>query len=274
MLSMINKRNRVKSKKGFSLSEMLLVVGLMAFVGAAAIGGIAVVTRIRERMEKEATANMIMLATVSYLRADLNDCENPQTMDCNKSNGAVYYTFSERYSLVTAWSRGNYNKGKNAEVLFMRNSPQAKYYNSNSGIMVCVECNDYTFVSGKDFATNYSYLPGKNPKKTNFQYTYPIAENVMQLALYDNPGVTYQVTTTMNTGMISVIGGDPEGDGSDYGKIIYDDENKLFKFWVFIVDSDWKYNSNKTIQQNIDSGVILTQYVEVCPDPLMPTTIP
>ena len=84
----INKKiqNKLRNKKGVSLAELLFAIGLMAFVATAAIGGIVVVSRVKETIDKQAKANMIMIATVGYLRADLNSCTNPADMTCAYDN--------------------------------------------------------------------------------------------------------------------------------------------------------------------------------------------
>ena len=80
-MRVLNKTSRKKtSRKGFTLSEILIAVGLMAVVATAAIGGLVVLTNARNTIEKQTQAEMIMIATVGYLREDLNCCTNPHTM--------------------------------------------------------------------------------------------------------------------------------------------------------------------------------------------------
>ena len=126
-----------RNRKGFSLSELLISMGIMAFVSLAAIGGIALVSRIRETMDRKAQAQMIMLATVNYMRADLNACTNPQTMSCD-SSGELYFTFKDRYSTVLGYDEYSGSTGNISRV-----SPQVKYYNSEQGIVVNCKCDGY-----------------------------------------------------------------------------------------------------------------------------------
>lgn len=132
-----------RNRKGFSLSELLISMGIMAFVSLAAIGGIALVSRIRETMDRKAQAQMIMLATVNYMRADLNACTNPQTMACSES-GDIYFTFKDRYTDILS-----YDEYTGATSSIVRVSPQVRYYNSVDGIVVNCKCDGYTgLVSG------------------------------------------------------------------------------------------------------------------------------
>ncbi len=122
-----------RNRKGFSLSELLISMGIMAFVSLAAIGGIALVSRIRETMDRKAQAQMIMLATVSYLRSDLNDCKDPQTMDCS-AGGTVWFTFGSRYGAVAISDSSG-----DGITNITRAGAKVRYYNTDGGIMVRCE---------------------------------------------------------------------------------------------------------------------------------------
>ncbi len=143
-----------RNRKGFSLSELLISMGIMAFVSLAAIGGIALVSRIRETMDRKAQAQMIMLATVNYLRDDLNECQNPQTMDVDAIEGDTSFILEDRYSTVKVYDEAS-GKYKDITRIF----PKVKYYNSEQGIVVNCKCDDYTgLVSGStapDLVTEY-----------------------------------------------------------------------------------------------------------------------
>lgn len=200
MRAIFNKQNKHNSKKGFSLAEVLIAVCLMAFVAVAAIGGIVVLTRVRDDIDRQTKANMIMIATVSYLTADLNDCQNPATMDCSvdysSKNGPLFFVCSERYIDVVVR-----DKNGTATAWITRNaSPKVQYWNTSSGIYVRLTC------------TGYSNPPSGFSKPQNNR-TYIIAQNIME-----------------GTGMYSRIGGN--------GKINYDDTKKLFEFTVEVVDSN------------------------------------
>ena len=211
----VNKnRKKLMNRKGFSLPEVLISVGLMAFVATAAIGGIALLAQIRGVIEKQATANMIMTATVNYLRADLNDCTNPCTIDCNtnyvNSNGPDFLFMESRYVDVII------RDGGGATATITRNNPRVQYWNVNPGnkvdqnpcygIGIRIVCDGFTGTIPTGM---------KAPAKTR---DYTIAENAMA-----------------GTGMYSQIGGD--------GKITYYPDEKLFKFTVVVIDA----NSGETV---------------------------
>ena len=65
--------------------------------------------------------------------------------------------------------------------------------------------------------------------------------------------------------MFSLIGDGTLDVGEKYEKglmteaIVWDDTNKLFTFWVYVIDENSK-------------EIIMKQYVEVCPDTLLPYT--
>lgn len=233
MRIIVNRVKNKRSRKGFSLSELLISVGLMAFVATAAIGGLVVVSRARETMDRLNKAEMIMIATVSYLRADLNNCKNPCPMNCSTENNAK----ATPYTIVSRYSNFIMRKSATSDVTALATyiSPVTAYYWNSTpakatlggdnkktplyGIWVRVECKGFSVPSGWSSGDIFS---GRS---------YVIAQNVMD-----------------GTGMYSRI---------KDGKIEYSADDKLFKFTVEIVD--------------INTGdVILSQYVEVCPDTLMP----
>lgn len=237
MRAMYYNRNTHKSRKGFSLSELLLAMGLMAFVATVAIGGLVVIAHIRDTMNRQATANMIMVATVSYLRADLNDCSNPGSMDCTKEANAKKTPFV----IVSRYSDFIVRKTETSTdtELATMNGPVTTYYWNSSptnatlggdnkktplyGIWVRVECSGYTLPAGWS-ASNITPWKGRS---------YLIAQNVMA-----------------GTGMYSRI---------KDGKINYDAQNNLYTFTIEVVDEK---NPN---------DVILSQEVKICPDPIIPT---
>ena len=51
------------NKRGFTLSEMLVTIAIMSFVGIGAVGGIALVLRIHNNMEQKNNALMLMTVT-------------------------------------------------------------------------------------------------------------------------------------------------------------------------------------------------------------------
>ena len=128
--------NKHRNKKGFSLPELLISIGLMAFVATAAIGGIAVLSHVRETIDKRNKAEMIMIATVEYLRADLNDCQNPDTMDCIAKTGS--YTFSTRYCKIFISDKTSQQNGATT-ALITAQPPSVKYWNTTSGIWVNIK---------------------------------------------------------------------------------------------------------------------------------------
>lgn len=231
----------IRSKKGFSLSELLISIGIMAFVATVAIGGLVVLANVRERINRQNQAEMIMVATVSYLRADLNYCSGATlyNMNCSSENDAK----KAPYIIVPQYPDFRYSdfiirKNKDSVITAVATKvPDIKVYYWNStpskpttggenpkkaiyGIWVRVECSDYSVPSG------WSKPPYKGR-------SYVIAQNVMA-----------------GTGMYSQI---------KDGKIEWDADANLYKFTVEVVDE-------KT------SKVILSQYVEVCPDTLLPYT--
>ena len=238
-----------KSRKGFSLSEVLISIGLMAFVGTAAIGGLVVVSDVRDKIDKQNKAEMIMYATEGYLRADLNNCTNPSDMDCsvdrgfdtgvNNAYGTVSFIMapgSNRYiSFMTCNNKDFYNV--TAFSHGTSSGAKVQYWNSPKGICVGVQFDSVT-------VDNTGYGTPSNRK-------YILAEMVVQ-----------------GTGMYTVIGDDSLNVGATYVKgtmdesIKWDDTEKMFTFWIYIID---KNDNNK---------VIMKHKVEVCPDPLMPVTIP
>jgi len=237
-----NSNNR--SRKGFTLSEVLISVALMAFVGTAAIGGIALLFRIRAKINKQAQAEMVMIATVGYLRTDLDCVTNPNDMDCspsafalenNNANafGPVFYSIDSdegRYTSLLIKDSSD-----NTIASATGSSPSVQYWNSSSGICVGVK------YSGKPVTSNGSDGP------TQFR-KYILCQNVMA-----------------DTGMYTMIGDDSLAVGtiptqadinSMDQSIKYEDY--LFTFWVYVLDK----NTNE---------VIMKQKVEVCPEPVMPT---
>lgn len=208
MRSVYKRQFYLRSRKGVSLAELLFAIGLMAFVATAAIGGIVVVNRVKETIDKQARANMIMIATVSYLRADLNNCSNPSEMDCNNPNlYAINDNGDNKYYPVfynLDSSDGRYLNyiirnaaGDTASV--SGTGAKVQYYNTSMGICV-----------GLKLASIPSSKNGITAPLTKRKYI--LAQNVMD-----------------GTGMISQIGGD--------GKIHYDNSTKLFTFTVEVVDS-------------------------------------
>lgn len=209
MRSLYKRQNRSRSRKGVSLAELLFAIGLMAFVATAAIGGMVVINRVKETIDKQAKANMIMMTTVGYLRTDLNSCKNPQTMDCTNPNNypidkndAIYY-YPVFYVMDPASGRYTKFKIKNADGSVTRDTTgvgaTVQYYNTSMGICVGLKYDkDVPSVNGL-----------KAPLKTR---KYVIGQNIME-----------------DTGMISRIGGN--------GKINYNEETKLFEFTVEVVDT-------------------------------------
>ena len=252
MRTIYNKQHNHKSRKGFSLPELLLAVGLMAFVATAAIGGIVILVRARDTIDKQVKANMVMVATVSYLRSDLNNCSNPDDMDCstyypidnNDENkyGPVFYTFSSTNRYVNFLIRNksdSFASGMVTEPTTGQN-PVVQYWNSPYGICVGIK------YGVKPSDKNGIKAPLKNRK-------YVIAQNVME-----------------GTNMYTLIGNDKLNVGDTYSKgnnsgfveaIDYDDGTKLFTFCVYVLDK----NTNE---------VIMKQAVEVCPDTFMPNYNP
>lgn len=231
MRTIYKKTNRLKSRKGVSLPELLFAIGLMAFVATAAIGGIVVVNHVKETIDKQARAQMIMIATVSYLRADLNSCSNPCDMDCNNPNS---YPINENndnkyypvfYNLSSADGRYlNYiiRNAAGATEEVSGTGAKVQYYNTSQGICVGIKLDNNSIPAS---------LNGITAPMTKRKYI--LGQNVMD-----------------GTGMISKIGGD--------GKIKYDATTKLFEFTVVVIDT----------QTNEE---ILSQDVKVCPDTLLPS---
>ena len=234
-----------RSRKGFTLSEVLISVALMAFVGTAAIGGIAILFREREKIDKQSKAEMVMIATVSYLRADLNCVTNPSNMDCSPSNysiesnapntfGPVFFSIDPAYGRYSAILIKDSTGNTIASATGI--SPSVQFWNSTSGICVGVK------YSGKPVTTNGSDGPTQYRK-------YILAQNVMA-----------------DTGMYTMIGGDDslavgtiptQADINSMDQSIkYKDY--LFTCYVYVLDST-------------TNEVIMKQKVEVCPEPVMPT---
>lgn len=207
MRTIFKKRNMIVNRKGVSLAELLFAIGLMAFVATAAIGGIVVVNHTKVTIDKQARAQMIMIATVGYLRSDLNCCVNPPAeMICSydnpydiKDNNTYYPVFynidpnSERYITFIIRNSAGVTEPCSAQ------SVKVQYYNTKKGICVGLQ---------------YTGLPGSVGGITApiAKRKYILAQNVMD-----------------GTGMISKIGGD--------GTIKYNNETKLFEFTVEVVDA-------------------------------------
>lgn len=230
------------NRKGFTLSEVLISVALMAFVATAAIGGIAILFRVRARIERQTKAEMVMIATVGYLRSDLDLVTNPSSMDCsvayqldnnnNNAFGPVFFSIDP--------SNGRYlnllirDSSFNTIASATGASPRVQYWNSPNGICV-----------GIKYASMPTTTNGASGPETNRKYI--LAQNVMD-----------------DTGMYTMIGDDSLSvgtiptsaaiNGMDQS-IKY--ENYLFTFWVYVLDK----NTNE---------VIMKQKVEVCPEPLIP----
>lgn len=236
----INNRNR----KGFTLAEVLISVALMAFVATAAIGGLAVLFREREKIDKQTKAEMVMIATVSYLRADLNCVTNPNDMDCSPSSYSIETngpnTFrSVFYNIDPAYGRYSDILIKNSADETIAGatgiSPCVQFWNSTSGICVGVKFDSKPAASnGADGPTQYR--------------KYILAQNVMA-----------------DTGMYTLIGDDSLaiGEKPSNEKINSMDqsikyEDYLFTCYVYVLDA-------KT------NEVIMKQKVEVCPEPVVPT---
>ena len=215
-----------QGRKGFSLSEVLLSVALMAIVGTAAIGGLVVLNRARNTIDKQTKAEMIMIATVNYLRTDLNDCQNPSNMNC-ATKGSLYFTYKTRYGELII--RNN----KNQTALVTGVNPKAMYWNSTPETPTKFDKDRILYGIAVQIDVQYTGqpngwgIPNKNRK-------YLIAQNVME-----------------GTGMYSMIGGN--------GMINYDPDNYLFYFTVDVVDAE-------------SGDIVLSQYVEVCPDKYLPST--
>lgn len=210
MRTVYKKRSGLRSRKGVTLAELLFAIGLMAFVATAAIGGIVVVSRVKETIDKQARAQMIMIATVSYLRSDLNCCSNPPAeMNCTyakpysiQDNNMYYPVF---YSIDPSYGRYLKFIIRNIDDVTDTCSGtgvKVQYYNTDEGICVGLQ---YT---GLPNSVNGIAAPIAKRK-------YILGWNVMA-----------------GTGMISKIGGD--------GTIKYNEETALFEFTVEVVDKATK----------------------------------
>ncbi len=262
-MRVLNNINRIQtSKKGFTLSEILIAVGLMAFVATAAIGGLVVLTNAKDTIKKQTQAEMIMIATVGYLREDLNSCTNPHTMDC--SSNAEFYDLNEYNGTVFNSDKNRFGadffvletNGLRYSDVIIRDKVKA-INSATFGTAVCgtasVQYCNFNGDSERDPKYNFNgiyvginYASVSNPsgvlpngKKWNdyfdkSQYErrkYLIAQNVME-----------------GTGMYSRI---------KDGLITWNTEKKLFQFTIEVVDEQ-------------TGNVVLSQYVEVCPDTLLP----
>ena len=209
MRDVYKRQTRLRNRKGVSLAELLFAIGLMAFVATAAIGGLVVITRVKETIDKQARANMIMIATVSYLRSDLNSCSNPAMMDCApdnpyaiEDNNKYYSTF---YNIDPAYGRYLNFIIRNKDGVTKPcsgTSVKVQYYNTDKGICVALQ---YTGLPG-----NVGGITAPIAKRK-----YILAQNVMD-----------------GTGMISKIGGN--------GKINYNNDTKLFEFTIVVIDANTK----------------------------------
>ena len=260
MRLMNSNRNKNISRKGFTLSELLISVGLMAFVATTAIGGLVVLNHTRDVIERQNQAEMIMIATVNYLRKDLDACTDPFTMDCSKE----YYPMSNSTSAMgpdffqLESSEGRYtnviirDKDFNTVATTTCDSPLVQYWNStndpdNLGICVGYKYSNVAAptltdpTSGIKISDYFSTKDYSNRK-------YIIAQNIMQ-----------------GTDMYSIIGDGTLDVGQTYAKgkmveeITWNNTEKMFQFWVYVIDENTK-------------EVIMKQYVEVCPDTLLPKT--
>lgn len=262
-MRVLNKTSRKKtSRKGFTLSEILIAVGLMAVVATAAIGGLVVLTNARNTIEKQTQAEMIMIATVGYLREDLNCCTNPHTMDCssnviyydlNESNGTLFTSDANKFGpdfFVLETNGLRYSnviirdkvKAINAATLgtAVCDAASVQYCNFNGDPTLDPQYNYNGIYVGINYA-GVSAPSGTLPAGKNWseyfdrnQYVrrkYVIAQNVME-----------------GTGLYSRI---------KDGLITWNNTDKLFQFTIEVVDE-------------ISGEVILSQYVEVCPDTLLP----
>ena len=250
------------SKRGFSLSELLISIGLMAFVGVAAIGGIVVLVRARETIDRQNKAEMIMIATVSYLRNDLNGCSDPhpQTMDCvdNAQNiniftassfGADFFMVDyskfdpseKRYTSVIIQNK-NFTK-LGTTMGFTTCVPQkVQYWNSNAN-------NNYSGTNDPNYAgIGFGIIYSDVANPTALQGS--ISDSIFKAKEYKLRKYIIAQNVMQGTGMYSQIGGN--------GKINYNETEKYFYFTVEVVDA------------NNPEDVILSQEVIVCPDTQMP----
>ncbi len=261
---MNSNRNKNISRKGFTLSELLISVGLMAFVATTAIGGLVVLNHTRDIIERQNQAEMIMIATVNYLRKDLNGVTDPHTMDCSHE----YYPMTNSTSAMGSdFFQLDSGASRYINVIIRDNSyntvatttcnpPLIQYWNAtneskdknNLGICVGYKYSNVAAptladpTSGIDISKFFSTKDYSNRK-------YIIAQNIMQ-----------------GTDMYSIVGDGSLEVGQTYAKgkmtaeaITWDNTDKLFKFWVYVIDANTK-------------EVIMKQYVEVCPDTLLPNT--
>lgn len=247
-------------RKGFTLSEILLSVGLMAFVAVAAIGGLVVLNNARDRINKQNQAEMIMIATVGYLRKDLNSCADPHTMNCSNT----YYPMMNANAMSSDFFHLDFSNLPTSEWRYINiiirdssnetiatttaYSPKVQYWNSTNqktnesfyGICVGVIFEGDVVPPG---IPELAFKPSDYKKRK-----FIIAQNIMQ-----------------GTGMFSLIGDGTLDVGEKYEKglmteaIVWDNTNKLFTFWVYVIDENSK-------------EIIMKQYVEVCPDTLLPYT--
>ena len=253
-----NNRDNYRKRKGFSLAEVLFAIALMAFVSLAAIGGMVVITRVRDTIDKQTKANMIMIATVEYIRRDLNCCTNPHTMDCSQFS-SLYDLYTDNKDKVTIYNSQAGDFGKDFFYLdpaedsskcryisvIIRNkvfttlgtttcgAPAVQYCNINEGTYyngICVGIN-YSSVSSPVAYPGYKISGNEFDKNVFTRRKYIIAQNVM-----------------LGTGMYSRI---------KDGLITWDEEEMLFKFTIEVVDEE-------------TGQVVLSQFVEVCPDTLIP----
>lgn len=88
-------RRKVKtlSKKGFTLSELLVTLAIMAFVAIGAVGGIALILRMRNSFEQKNTATMLMTLTQQNLSRSLNR-EDGVTLVGEETDSAYHITIN------------------------------------------------------------------------------------------------------------------------------------------------------------------------------------
>ncbi|MCQ2516122.1 MAG: type II secretion system GspH family protein [Saccharofermentans sp.] len=68
----MRKLKKTYNKKGFTLSELLITIVIMSFVGVGAVGGIALILRIHNSTEQKNNALILMTVTEQTLSRSLN----------------------------------------------------------------------------------------------------------------------------------------------------------------------------------------------------------
>ena len=112
-------RKKLKSRRGFSLAELLLVVLILMLVGTIATVGISSAKSAYEKVVDGANAQLLLSTTVSSLRRELalaSEVKTSGTAVQSYTNGETGYSYTLKCGALGSAYPGIYRELQNSEM--------------------------------------------------------------------------------------------------------------------------------------------------------------